>query len=365
MTIKRRLFIANIMMILSPIILIGLTFLGVRSFLIEGYVPRASGGGMPVGWILAFVYLVIVVSLANLLIATSISKKIMTPLNTLVKGVREIRNGNLQHRIEYHNDDEFDVVCSDFNEMATYLSEMVAKQIADEKSRKELIAGISHDLRTPLTSIKMCVDGFKGGPVLTPEKQEKYIDIIERKANDLEHIIKQLFLFSKLDMGEFPLKLEVVEFGIEVDKVIEDFAHDYGFAEINITMDNSLTDEQVLIDRVQFKNVIQNILSNSLKYANRPDVKVEVICESVNPDFITISLCDNGVGVPEEMLAKIFDVFYRGDDSRNGNIKGSGLGLAISAKTIERFGGWINAENAQDGGLNITITLPHAGGLQS
>ena len=410
MTIKRRLFLANVVMILSPILLVGLIFLSLRSFLIDEQVLRGSRGsipvineqqrntlfegqsfehltehaslyrlttgdyvfvltddaftelalseGIPVAWLAIFIYLVAVVFLANLWIAKYISKKIMTPLNTLVEGVEEIKSGNLSHRIAYRGSDEFDLVCDNFNDMAVYLSEMVEKQLADEKSRKVLIAGISHDLRTPLTSIKMCVDGFKSGAVMNPEKQEKYVDIIGRKTSDLEYIIKQLFLFSKMDMGDFPLNLESVDMGCEIEGMIKNVIEDQAFSDFEISVTNALRDEHVLIDLVQFENVVQNILGNSVKYAKREDVKIDVLCEKVEPNVISISLQDNGVGVPEEMLDKIFDVFYRGDRSRNNRIKGSGLGLAISSKIIGRFGGKIRAKHVESGGLNVVITLP-------
>ena len=411
MTIRQRLFIGNVMMILSPILLIGVTFLGFRSLFTDEQMPGGSSrdrvsvvsvhqsdalfdgidvahvasdgqlyrletGGyvlviadayfsdfnphstMPFGWVLAFIYLATVVLLANLWLAKYISRKITTPLDALVKGVGEIKNGNLTHRLVYQGGDEFDVIFSDFNDMANELSNMVETRLTDEKNRKELIAGISHDLRTPITAIKMCVDGFKSDTLMTAEKQAKYVDIIGRKSNDLEHIIKQLFLFSKMDMGEFPLNLEVFEIGIEFDKMITDLVSDYGFSGIEVTVINELTDERVLIDKIQFKNVVQNVLSNSLKYAQRADVKVAIACQRLSEDFIEISLQDNGVGVPEEMLGKIFDVFYRGDDSRNGRIKGSGLGLAIASKIIARFGGQIDGKNSLNGGLEVTITLP-------
>jgi len=275
----------------------------------------------------------------------------------LVEGVDEISNGNLGHRIDYHGNDEFDSVCLNFNEMATRLSLMVQQQQLDENSRKELIAGISHDLRTPLTSVKMCIDGLKNGVASTPEMQEKYLNTIERKTADIEYIIKQLFAFSKMDIGEFPLHLEPVIIGDELLRLVDNFYTEYEEQGLVVTLATDVATEVVLIDLIQFKNVIQNILGNCVKYCNRPDATAKINCKRVN-DFIKISITDNGAGVPEEMLPRMFDVFYRGDEARNNPQKGSGLGLAIAAKIIERFDGKIKATNAGTGGLEIEILLP-------
>jgi len=302
-------------------------------------------------------YLFAVVVLANILLAKYITRRIMTPVNTLAAGVNEIKSGNLTHRIQYSGGDEFDAVCSDFNEMAKRLSDMVAQKQADENSRKELIAGISHDLRTPLTSVRAYIEGLRKGIAATPEVQEKYLDIIQAKTEDIEYIIKQLFMFSKIDIGEFPLNLETVDIGDELTNMVGSFADEYKEMGLNISLEEN-AQGNVLIDTVQFKNIVQNILGNSVKYRNRDDACAKISCKKIDDSGMSITIKDNGPGVPEGMLTKMFDVFYRGDEARNNPAKGSGLGLAISSKIIARFNGSIRAENVPDGGLAIIITLP-------
>jgi len=298
-------------------------------------------------------YLFAVVVLANILLARYITRRIMKPVNTLASGVREISDGNLTHRIDYNGGDEFDAVCADFNEMAARLHDMVAQRQADENSRKELIAGISHDLRTPLTSVKAYIEGLKKGVAATPEMQEKYLDIIQSKTDDIEYIIKQLFMFSQIDIGEFPLNIQTVDIGVELTKMVSEFSTEYQSLDIALAL--NIHGECVAVDIIQFKNVVQNILSNSAKYCNRADARAEISCRC-SEDGISIAIEDNGTGVPEEKLQKIFDVFYRSDESRHN--PGSGLGLAISSKIIKRLGGTIHAENVPTGGLRVVITLP-------
>ena len=415
MTIKRRLLITNILMILFPVIITAITYLGVRSIII-GDDAQTRGGllgedrfeGAPSIPVLNFaeadsifqmgdfvhitseislyhsalgdyvivlsdiyrqnihdfhnprlflpvaiIYLLIVVVLANILLAKHITRRITTPIDILSNGVQEISEGNLTHRIQYSEGDEFDAVCSDFNEMATRLHEMVQQRQADEQSRKELIAGISHDLRTPLTSVKAYIEGLRKGIATTPEMQEKYLTTIQNKTEDIEYIINQLFTFSKMDIGEFPLNLEVADIGGELCKMVAGFTDEYNQAGLAVTMTEN-TEANVLVDMVQFRNVLQNILGNSVKYGGD---RAEISCQNQG-DNVVITIKDNGSGVTDEMLSKMFDVFVRGDASRNNPAEGSGLGLAISKKIIKRLGGTIHAENVADGGLAIIITLP-------
>jgi len=303
-------------------------------------------------------YLLLVVILANILLAKYITGRILSPINTLAKGVHEISNGNLAHRIKYEGGDEFDAVCADFNEMAARLARMVAERQADENSRRELIAGISHDLRTPLTSVKAYIEGLRKGVAATPQMQEKYLDTIQSKTEDIEYIIKQLFLFSQIDIGEFPLHLESVDIGDELAGMLAGFADEYREKGLTVKLTEPIQGTSVLIDTVQFRNIVENVLNNSVKYCNRKDACAEIACEQIAADQLSITIADNGPGVSDEMLEKLFEVFYRGDAARNNPAQGSGLGLAISAKMIGRMNGSIRAENVPGGGLAIEITLP-------
>jgi signal transduction histidine kinase len=283
-------------------------------------------------------------------------KRIVTSLDILATGVREISDGNLTYRIKHDKGNEFDAVCADFNEMAVRLHEMVEQRQSDERNRKELIAGISHDLRTPLTSIKAYIEGIKKGVAATPEMQKKYIDTIQEKTEDIEYIINQLFLFSKIDIGEFPFNLETTDIGDELNKTVSSLSDEYTKRGLEISVEENIN-EPVLIDIIQFRNVMQNIFNNSVKYGRQENGK-SVIRVRKYGGHVAINITDNGAGVPHEMLANIFDVFYRGDASRTAPNKGSGLGLAICSRIIGRLNGTISAENAEAGGLRINILLP-------
>lgn len=307
--------------------------------------------------IAAFAVMIIIVFFSNRILTRFVFRSVVTPIDILSGGVHEIRDGNLNYRIQYENNDEFSEICSDFNEMAVRLYDMVNARQKDESSRRELIAGISHDLRTPLTSIKAYIEGLEKGVAATPEKQKKYLDTIISKTGEMEYIINQLFLFSKLDIGEFPFRLEKVDIGNELDRMVSGFADEYKEKGLSVSLDKNVSGIYVTIDTVQFHNIIHNVLGNSLKYGKTGQAEARLSCRE-SGGHVLIKITDNGPGVPEDSLEKLFDVFYRGDSSRKDTDKGSGLGLAITKKIVERFEGEISAQNDGNGGLSVIITLP-------
>lgn len=306
------------------------------------------------------ILIAIAVIVTNRFLTKFIFKKIETPLDILTDGVHQIRDGNLDYRIAYDGKDEFQSVCEDFNHMAARLKESVAITQKNEQNRKELIAGISHDLRTPLTSIKAYIEGLLEGVASTPQMQQKYMKTILAKANDIDCMVDKLFLFSKLDLGDFPFYPEKLNIGKEILSVISSNEREYQEKGMQILCKDILDDSQVYADPVQLRSAVTNILENSLKYKNRETVTVTIRCEK-SKNSVNIIIDDDGPGVPEEALPKLFDVFYRSDPSRNNPNKGSGLGLAITAKILEHSGGSIRAENLQPKGLRVVMTIPKEG----
>jgi signal transduction histidine kinase len=312
--------------------------------------------------ILSFWILIILILGTNFFLTRSMIQNIAVPLDMLSFGVKQIQNNNLDFRLEYKNNDEFLPICGAFNEMAERLGLMAAEHDKYEENRRELLAGISHDLRTPLTSIKAYLEGIEKNIASTGEKRAKYIATIRSKTNDMEHIINQLFLFSKLDINDFPLSLKNLDMRLFVRDVVSELSDDYFKRGLVIKLSGPPQNVSVNIDPVLFRNVIVNILENSVLYKTAERGYIEIglgIAEAL----VEIRLADDGPGVPEESLGKLFDVFYRADPSRNtrGGSPGSGLGLAISQKIVSRMGGSMRAE-LPGRGLAIVIYLPLVNG---
>ncbi len=295
--------------------------------------------------------------ITNRFLTKFVFRKIEKPLDVLGEGVHHIRDGNVDFRIAYSENDEFLPVCNDFNDMAERLKKSVETTKRNEQNRKELIAGISHDIRTPLTSVKAYMEGLMEGVATTPEMQQKYMEIILSKANDMDGMVDKLFLFSKLDLGECPFYPEKFDAASELIQLAEEGRPEYSSKELTLITTYVLPDAMVYADPIQFRNAVTNLIENSLKYKVNETVTVEISCVNTG-DYVRITVDDDGPGVPDEAIPKLFDVFYRSDPSRNNPNKGSGLGLAITAKILERFGGKIFAENLQPHGLRVVMEIP-------
>jgi signal transduction histidine kinase len=278
-------------------------------------------------------------------------------LNTLLYGVEQIRDGHLSWRTTYQANDEFRPVVTSLNEMAERLEMMVTEQEKTSENRKELIAGISHDLRTPLTAIKAYVEGLDKGIATTPAMKNKYLQIITQKTDDLTRLVDQLFLFSKIDLGEYALRIQPVDIGKYLAELIQGISEEYKQRGLTLTLGVHSYRTMAAIDSEQLRNVILNIIENTVKYGAKKDNQL-FIEQYEQSGQVVLTFSDNGPGVPPQQREKLFDVFYRGDESRTQSGKGSGLGLAIARRVVESQAGTIEARASDSGGLQIRIQLP-------
>jgi len=376
MTIKNQLFISNIRVVLVTVIGLILAGVAIRIALLlfsgdggfdirdlmemRRHHPEGWSGGLKA--FVVFTLFVVIISAINNLLTFRLMNSIVRPLKALCEGGRQLHDLNLAYRINYKKADEFRPACDAFDEMAAKLEAAAVEHQKNEANRRELIAGISHDLRTPLTSIKGYLEGLEAGVASTPAMREKYFATIKNKTADLEHIIEQLFLFSKLDMDEFPLTLRRVAIAPAFRNIIEEIAGEYAMRGLDIhtveTPQHSALDDDavVLTDTLYLRNVIINILENSVTHKTKERGNLDLCLSRSDSGTIALRFADDGPGVAAEALDKIFDAHYRADPSRNK--KGSGLGLAISSKIIERMGGTCRAELPEAGGLAIVICLP-------
>ena len=305
-----------------------------------------------------FVLSLIIIVVTNGVISAKISRKITIPLDLLSYGAEQIKNGNLDYRINYESVDEFGRVISNFDEMRARLRQSIQTQLKYEEDRKELVAGISHDLRTPLTAIKGYVKGLKDGVANTPEKQQHYHDIIYTKACEMDVLVDKLFLFSKLDTGHLPFYFEKVNVRGYLDEFINHITEDFATKGLKIAYHNSCsTDTIVKIDADQMNRVFINILENSAKYKHSDICHVDFEA-SCNGEEVVLEIRDDGQGVREEILPNLFNSFYRGDASRTNPTESSGLGLSIAERIVKAHKGTIIAQNKN--GLAIIIKLPVA-----
>lgn len=296
--------------------------------------------------------------LTNRFLTRFVFQKIERPLDILSDGVRQISDGNLEHRIDYKEQDEFAPVCADFNEMAARLKASEERTAQHEQSRKELLVGISHDLRSPLTSIRAYVEGLLDGVAKTSEAQRGYLETIKGKAEDIDRMLSNIFQFSKMELGEYPVNPELLHLDDEVRQLVRALGTEYEEKGLTLAI-GSLVPATVSADPDQLRRVLTNIMENSAKYKTK-DMGILTFSLRKDEDGYRLSLCDDGPGVPEEALSHLFEVFYRSDPSRQNPHRGSGLGLAIAANAVQRMNGTIEAKINENGGLEIVICLPKA-----
>ena len=303
--------------------------------------------------ILAAVFLIVMLGwyLSRVLL-----RQILEPLQLLRASAAAIREGDLDTTVHVNSNDEIGEVCKDFDDMREALRKAAEQRARDEAGRRELIAGISHDIATPLTLLKGYSDGLIAGVAKTPEKRHKYLERISHAADTMAVLVDQLFTFSKLELGRIEFKMENVDMGEFIKGIVDDHADSLCEQGVRLNVKATASDARALIDRMQMTRVFTNIISNSCKYnEQRPlDIDISLECR----DQMYLKVADHGRGVPEALLPKLFESFYRVDSARTDNTTGSGLGLAICREIIIQMGGSIIAENTPGGGLTINIILP-------
>ena len=276
----------------------------------------------------------------------------MEPLNALSEGAKRIKEGNLKEEIIYQGDSEFENVCQMFNEMQKTILEDQKQREQNETARKDMVTGISHDLRTPLTSIQGYIKGILDGIADTEEKQQMYLKTAYQSTKEMNILLEKLFEFSKIESGQTQFHLVPVDLSEYTQAYLAQKEMEYETIEFLYTKEKEYLPE-VLIDVDQIRRVFDNLLENSIKYNNKDHVKISVTA-GVDKDGVYISWKDNGAGVDEDKLTKIFDRFYRCDEARNK--KGSGVGLYVVKYIIEQQMGHIEAAN--DHGLKMIMHFP-------
>ena len=268
-----------------------------------------------------------------------IYRSIAVPLVMLRKATQNIKEGNLDFVLEVEGKDEFSQLCQDFEEMRKRLKESTEEKILMDKENKELISNISHDLKTPITAVKGYVEGIMDGVADTPEKMNRYVRTIYNKTNEMDHLINELTFYSKIDTNRIPYTFSK----LNVEDYFSDCAEELGLEMetkgIELVYANYVEkDVQVIADGEQIRRVIHNIVSNAIKYMEKPKGIIQLRVKDVG-DFIQVEIEDNGKGIAAKDLPYIFDRFYRTDVSRNSSKGGSGIGLSIVKKIMEDHGG--------------------------
>lgn len=284
-------------------------------------------------------------------------QSMITPIKKLQIAADNIRDGNLDFSVDYQENDEIGQLAKSFEEMRQRLKDNAEEKISNEKENRALISNIAHDLKTPITAVKGYAEGIMDGVANTPEKVDKYVRTIYNKANEMDTLINELTLYTKIDTNRIPYNFAKINVSEYFTDCVEEIGMDLESKGIGLAYYNYV-DEDVLIiaDPEQLRRVVANIISNSIKYMNKDNGFINIRIKDVG-DFIQVEMEDNGKGIAQRDLPYIFDRFYRTDSSRNSATGGSGIGLSIVKKIVEDHGGKIWATSKEDTGTIMYFVI--------
>ena len=381
MTIRKRFTIYNIIMLMTPIILIGVVSVGFLLVFVMKYpveelhLPRAalinprvlsraigaffqenpSAIGVALLWIgLSLLIMIVTTTVVTMLISRSIKR----PIDSLTLAAECVRKGNLGFEVMGSDYDEVDKLCTEFDSMRRALKAAAKKEELMKRERSMLLANLSHDLKTPVTSIKGYIDGIRDGVADTPEKLQRYLDTIYQKAEIIDDMVSNLSTFSKLELSRVDFRFEYGSLGAYLEDFCSEYKMDLERHDITLLTEFNDADVLVKIDYEQMGRVFANLIDNAIKY--KKDGRGRLYVKTfISDGGVYAEISDNGVGIHPDELENVFDSFYRVDEARNMNIKGSGLGLGIVKQIVERHGGkiWLRSEG-ENTGTTAVLYLP-------
>ncbi len=286
-----------------------------------------------------------------------IRRGVFKPINELNIAMKKIKEGNYEYVLRTDAKGEIGDLYRNYEDMRLRLKESVEENSRQEQQNRELISNISHDLKTPITAIKGYVEGIMDGVADTPEKQDKYLRTIYNKANDMQKLINELTMYSNVENNRILYNFHRINVSDYFGDCVEEVGIDLENRNIRLNYSNLVEpDTMVIADPEQLKKVINNIISNSVKYMDKSRGVIDIrILDEV--DSIRVEIEDNGKGISQKDLSKIFDRFYRTDASRNSAQGGSGIGLSIVKKIIEDHGGYIWATSREGEGTCMHFVM--------
>lgn len=363
MSLKRKFLICSLVMLLVPALLILLlsvclvaVFALLHPFsLVEGI--ALSNPAVMRYIILWAVMAIAVVVTSGAIVTAYLSRSILRPISEITVAMEHMKNGDLTYEFSGSEDAELRELCSSFEALRLHLQKNVKENLRREQEQKMLLANISHDIKTPVTSIRGYVEGIMEGIADTPEKMERYLTTIHQKASAIETMVNHLSLYSKLELQKIPYHMETGDVFAFLKKTLQEFELELQDGGMRLTYEIPKTPCFVRFDAEKLRRVYSNIITNAIKYKGGEKGSLHVAAQEMQGG-VTISFSDRGIGIKTAEQEKVFEGFYRSDPSRNNKIEGNGLGLAICRQIIAAHNGkiWIRSEEGQ--GTCVTVFLP-------
>lgn len=288
-----------------------------------------------------------------------LAKAIVTPLQNLTSAAERVAGGDFSQKPASDSKDEIGVLTRTFDGMAGQLEDTLDHLRKSEQMRREFVANVSHELRTPITSIRSYAETLLENEDMPQDTETDFLGVIVKESDRMTNIVQDLLTLSKFDAGSIEFDFDRFPIEEAVNDVfnamqLEAQKHKHRFT---LEFKNELP--YIMGDRARIEQVIMNLISNSIKYT--PDGgKISVIAGK-KEKTVSITVRDNGIGIPSEDIPKVFDRFYRVDKARSRESGGTGLGLSIAMEIVSRHGGNISIESKPGKGTATTVTLPIEG----
>ena len=364
MKLKTKMTLLFLTIIFVPLLFFAAAFLGIGYHENVNVIHELTKEDVMIGAMISKRFMgYLVLAMAVILILTSalitawVNQDIYKPIKELSIAMRKIAEGDFDYRLPDKQEGEIGHLHDNYEQMRLQLKENAEEKMQNEKKSKELVSNISHDLKTPITSIKGYVEGIMDGVADTPEKMDKYIKTIYNKANDMDRLINELTTYSGIDSNKIPYHFHVLNIADYFQDCVEEVGLDLEQKDIQLNYTNlAPADTCIVADPEQLKKVINNIISNSVKYMGHDKgiIDIRILDEG---ESVRIEIEDNGKGIAAKDIGNIVERFYRTDSSRNSLQGGSGIGLSIVKKIIEDHGGYVWATSKEGEGTCMHFVI--------
>ena len=293
----------------------------------------------------------VIIGVAALVLTQLLSRALTRNISQLLTAIRQVREGAYSHRAEISGKDEIAQIGHEFNSLTDRLQKT-------ENSRRRFVSDASHELKTPLAGIRLLSDSILQTDNIAPETTREFVADIGSEAERLSRITEDLLRLTRLDSGilEPPTRVDVLPVLEQVMRMMTLVAQE---KQVDLTYESS-GECTVMATRDEIHQVIYNLTDNGVKYSGVPGA-VQVALHR-RDNWVVLTVEDNGPGIPEADIPRIFERFYRVDKARSRAAGGTGLGLSIVSDTVQRRGGTVEAANRKEGGTVFTVRWPWKGG---
>ncbi|GHU62720.1 hypothetical protein FACS189418_4610 [Clostridia bacterium] len=257
--------------------------------------------------------------------------------------VQKISDGQLDARVENDEDNEFSLMAKNLNRMAEKISLLINQEREIKKTKDDLITNVAHDLKTPLTSIIGYVDVLIHKSIASEEDKQRYLQIVYEKSKYLEQLIEDLFGFTKTENGQVNLTLGQIDIVELMEQILSEFIPNLEENHLSYEIESNIESKIIEADGHLLSRLFSNLLNNAIKYGK--EGKKLILHIEGQEDFVKVSVINFGDIIPEDKLGRIFEKFYRLEESRNSSVSGTGLGLAIVKNIVDMHGGKIEVKS--------------------